>query len=201
MNATTKSDTTDDSTTARAQDAEAEEAAAGSRTDADADMNADEAEAEAEAEDVEPEADIHGGDRPGIGAGAAAVVAAALGFVALSGSWMGKVLSERETLTGQLKLPQGASTSQQIHEVYGDSWHTTALINGGFALLALIVGLVVLAVPYFGAPGRTQAVWVRAVAWGAVAIAVIGLLISLGMYFDLFASLPSAPAAASTATQ
>ncbi|MEV8567850.1 hypothetical protein AB0436_20120 [Streptomyces sp. NPDC051322] len=190
MNATTKSDTTDDSTT----DADTD-------MNADADMNADEAAAEAAAEDAEAEADIHGGDRSGIGAGAAAVVAAALGFVALSGSWMGKVLSERETLTGQLKLPQGASTSQQIHEVYGDSWHTTALINGGFALLALIVGLVVLAVPYFGTPGRTQAVWVRAVALGAVAIAVIGLLISLGMYFDLFASLPSAPAAASTATQ
>jgi hypothetical protein len=198
MNATTKSDTTDDSAAAKAAEAEETPAeAAPEQTD----IVTDDAAAEEEAEDAELEAELSGARSSGVGAGAAAVVAAALGFVALSGSWMGKVLSERETLSGQMKLSQGASTSQQVHEVYGDSWHTTALVNGVFALLALIVGLVVLALPSFVTPGRTQAVWVRAVAWGAVALAVIGLVISLGMYFDLFAALPSAPAAAPTPAQ
>ncbi|MFE2373506.1 hypothetical protein [Streptomyces sp. NPDC059398] len=203
MNATTKTDTTDDSA-AKVQDAEAEEAAA-EATAEDNDIDADEAAAEAAAEEAAQEAELAGNSpaaaRPGIGAGAAAVVAAALGFVGLSGSWMGKVLSERETLTGQLKLSQGASASQQIHEVYADSWHTTALVNGVFALLALIVGALVLARPFFSLPVRRQAVWVRAVSWGAVGVAVIGLIVAVGMYFDLFAALPSAPATAPAPTQ
>ncbi|WP_405776894.1 hypothetical protein [Streptomyces sp. NBC_00859] len=197
MNATTKTDTTDDSATT-VQAAEAEEAAA-EATAEDTDIDADDAAAEAAAEE---EAELAAASLPaarsGIGAGAAAVVAAALGFVGLSGSWMGKVLSERETLTGQLKLSQSATASQQIHEVYADSWHTTALVNGVFALLALVVGGLVLARPFFSSPVRTQAPWVRAVAWGAVGVAVIGLIVAIGMYFDLFAALPSAPAPAAT---
>ncbi|WP_406136483.1 hypothetical protein [Streptomyces sp. NBC_01089] len=205
MNATTKTDTTDDSA-AKVQDAEADEAAAeATAEDTDTDIDADDATAEAAAEEEAAEAELAGGSpaaaRSGIGTGAAAVVAAALGFVGLSGSWMGKVLSERETLTGQLKLSQSASASQQIHEVYADSWHTTALVNGVFALLALVVGALVLARPFFSSPVRPQAVWVRAVAWGAVGVAVIGLIVAVGMYFDLFAALPTAPATAPAPTQ
>ncbi|MET9530258.1 MULTISPECIES: hypothetical protein [unclassified Streptomyces] len=202
MNATTKTDTTDDSA-AKVQDAEAAEATA-EATAEDTDIDADEAAEEAAAEEEAEEAELEAGSpaaRPGIGAGAAAVVAAALGFVGLSGSWMGKVLSERETLTGQLKLSQSASASQQIHEVYADSWHTTALVNGVFALLALVVGALVLARPFFSSPVRPQAVWVRAVAWGAVGVAVIGLIVAVGMYFDLFAALPTAPATAPAPAQ
>ncbi|WP_405753905.1 hypothetical protein OG232_27490 [Streptomyces sp. NBC_01411] len=202
MNATTKTDTTDDSA-AKVQDAEADEAAA-EATAEDTDTDVDEAAAEAAAEEEAAEAELAAGSPAagsGIGAGAAAVVAAALGFVGLSGSWMGKVLSERETLTGQLKLSQSASASQQIHEVYADSWHTTALVNGVFALLALVVGALVLARPFFSSPIRPQAVWVRAVAWGAVGVAVIGLIVAVGMYFDLFAALPTAPATAPAPTQ
>ncbi|WP_329167768.1 hypothetical protein OG709_26130 [Streptomyces sp. NBC_01267] len=222
MNATTKPDTIDDSAAAEAQAAEAEEATAeavtenaddsapqvsaprdsASHSSAPHDSASEEEETgEGEAEDGEPDADPAVARRSGVGAGAGAVVAAALAFVALSGSWMGTVLSERKTLTGQIHLPQGASAAQQIHEVYAAPWHTTALVNGGFALLALIVGVVVLALPLFSTPARTQAVWVRAVAWGSVAVAVIGLVIAAGMYFDLFAALPSAPAATSTPTQ
>lgn len=128
----------------------------------------------------------------GIGAGAAAVVSAALGLVSLTGTWTGKVLSERETLLGQIKTAQGGSASAQIHEIYGDSWHTTAAVNGGFALLALLVGAFVLARPAFGAPeARPRPVWVRAVALGGLVLGAIGLLLSVGMYFDLFATLPS----------
>uniref|UniRef100_A0AAU2V1H0 Integral membrane protein n=1 Tax=Streptomyces sp. NBC_00003 TaxID=2903608 RepID=A0AAU2V1H0_9ACTN len=130
--------------------------------------------------------------RPAFGAGAAAVVAGALGAVSLSGTWMGKTLSERATLIGQIKTSQSSTAAQQIQEIYGNSWHTTALVNGVFALLALIVGAFVLARPAFGTPGRAeQPVWVKAVALAGVVLGVIGLLISAGMYLDLFAALPS----------
>ncbi|MGW2814732.1 hypothetical protein [Streptomyces sp. NPDC001415] len=130
--------------------------------------------------------------RAAFGAGAAAVVAGALGAVSLSGTWMGKTLSERATLIGQIKTSQTSTAAQQIQEIYGNSWHTTALVNGVFALLALIVGAFVLARPAFGTPGRAeQPVWVKAVALAGVVLGVIGLLISAGMYLDLFAALPS----------
>lgn len=139
-------------------------------------------------DDVPPVAPV----RTGIGAGAAAVVSGALGLASLTGTWTGKVLSERETLLGQIKTAQGGSASAQIHEIYGDSWHTTAAVNGGFALLALLVGAFVLARPAFGAPDAPpQPVWVRAVALGGLVLGAIGLLLSVGMYFDLFATLPS----------
>ncbi|MFE9403786.1 hypothetical protein ACFYNY_18615 [Streptomyces sp. NPDC006530] len=130
--------------------------------------------------------------RAGFGAGAAAVVSGALGAVSLSGTWMGKTLSERATLIGQIKTSQGGTAAEQIQQIYGNSWHTTALVNGVFALLALVVGAVVLARPAFGTPGRSeQPGWVRAVALAGVVLGVIGLLISAGMYLDLFAALPS----------
>lgn len=69
--------------------------------------------------------------------------------------------------------------------MYGTPWHTTALVNGVFALLAGIVAVVVLT--------RPRATWVRAVAWGGLALAALGILISAGMYLDLFGSLPSVP--------
>ncbi|MFI1173124.1 hypothetical protein [Streptomyces melanogenes] len=130
--------------------------------------------------------------RTAIGAGAAAVVSGALGLASLTGTWTGKVLSERETLLGQIKTAQGGTASAQIHEIYADSWHTTAAVNGGFALLALLVGAFVLARPAFGAPdAHPQPVWVRAVALGGLVLGAIGLLLSVGMFFDLFATLPS----------
>ncbi|MFH9113156.1 hypothetical protein [Streptomyces globisporus] len=142
-------------------------------------------------EDLEP--DPFERARHGVGAGAAAVVSAALGVVALTGAWSGRVAAERETLIGQIKTSGGGSAAQQISEIYGDAWHTTALVNGVFALLALLVGVVVLVRPAFGAPAdRPQPAWVRAVALAGVALGVLGVLISAGMYFDLFASLPSA---------
>ncbi|WP_089116657.1 hypothetical protein [Streptomyces sp. SS07] len=142
-------------------------------------------------EDLEP--DPFETARHGVGAGAAAVVSAALGVVALTGAWSGRVAAERETLIGQIKTSGGGSAAQQISEIYGDAWHTTALVNGIFAVLALLVGVVVLVRPAFGAPAdRPQPAWVRAVALAGVALGVLGVLISAGMYFDLFASLPSA---------
>ncbi|WP_426366302.1 hypothetical protein [Streptomyces sp. E-08] len=120
----------------------------------------------------------------GIGAGAAAVVSAALAAVALTGTWTGKIVAERETLVGQIKTSNGGTPAQQISEIYGDAWHSTALVNGVFALLALIVGVLVLTLP-------RRPAWVRAVAVAGAVLGGLGLLLSVGTYFDLFLSLPT----------
>ncbi|CAM5595574.1 hypothetical protein [Streptomyces narbonensis] len=121
----------------------------------------------------------------GVGAGGAAVVSAALGAVALTGTWTGKVVSERETLIGQI-TSQSGPPAQQISEIYGDAWHSTALVNGVFSLLALVTAVLVLVL---ARPERP--VWVRAVALGGAVLGGLGLLLSVGTYFDLFLSLPT----------
>ncbi|MFE0189248.1 hypothetical protein [Streptomyces sp. NPDC058989] len=120
----------------------------------------------------------------GVAAGAGAVVAAGLGLASVTGTWLGTLMAERQALLGQIKLQTGKATDQ-IATVYGTPWHTTALVNGVFAVLAAIVAAVVLT--------RPRAPWVRAVAWAGLALAVLGILISAGMYLDLFGSLPSIP--------
>ncbi|PWS49577.1 hypothetical protein DLE01_22730 [Streptomyces sp. FT05W] len=141
----------------------------------------------------DPYADAGTAATTGVGTGAAAVVAAGLGIVSLSGAWTGRVAAERETLMGQIKTSGGGSAAQQISEIYGDAWHSTALVNGIFALLALLVGVFVLVRPAFGPPSPLpQAGWVRSVAVAGVSLGVLGLLISVGMFFDLFVALPSA---------
>ncbi|MCN9240264.1 hypothetical protein NGF19_05565 [Streptomyces sp. RY43-2] len=128
----------------------------------------------------------------GVGQGAGAVVSAGLGVVSLTGSWVSTVASARETLLGQLKTSTSASVGQQIKAVYGEAWHATALWGGVFALAALIVGVVVLARPAFGAPGKPQAAWIKSVAWGGVSLGVIGLLLAVLKYTDVLLGLPSA---------
>lgn len=143
----------------------------------------------------------------GVGSGAGAIVAAGLGLVALTGGWTSRVLAERETLISQLTLSKSSDPAAQIDGLYGNGWHTTALVNGGFALLAVLVGVGVLVALSVGASSTASAsasgsvvaarpVWIRAVAWGGVILGIIGLLISAGMYFDLFAAMPTPPSAA-----
>jgi hypothetical protein len=129
----------------------------------------------------------------GVGQGAAAVVSAVLGFVSLTGSWLGTVAGARETLVGQLGTASSASVATQIKEVYGDAWQTTALWGGIFALLGLLVGVAALARPAFGAPGKPQPVWIKSVSWAGVALCVLGLLIAVLKYTDVLLGLPSAP--------
>ncbi|MFF4041940.1 hypothetical protein [Streptomyces sp. NPDC001816] len=127
----------------------------------------------------------------GVGLGAGAVVSAALGLVSLSGGWIGTVAAARETLIGQLQTSSTANVATQVKEVYGDAWHTTALWAGLFALAALITGVVVLARPAFGVPGRPQAAWIKSVAWAGVSLGVIGLLLAVLKYSDALLALPS----------
>ncbi|MEU3861412.1 hypothetical protein AB0F03_29275 [Streptomyces sp. NPDC028722] len=167
--------------------------------------DAEERDAEEEGPEERPDAALSGedgrgteaeaaGDRApsGVGQGAGAVVSAALGLVSLSGGWIGTVASAREQLVGQLRTSSTASVSRQLKEVYGDAWHTTALWAGLFALAALLTGVVVLARPAFGAPGRPQAAWIRSVAWAGVSLGVIGLLLAVLKYSDALLGLPSA---------
>ncbi|MFF3329895.1 hypothetical protein ACFYWX_10090 [Streptomyces sp. NPDC002888] len=128
----------------------------------------------------------------GVGQGAGAVVSAGLGIVSLTGSWVGTVASARESLIGQLQNTQSSSVAKMIKEGYGDAWQATALWGGVFALVALVVGVVVLARPAFGAPGRPQAPWIKSVAWAGVSLGVLGLFLAVLKYTDVLLGLPSA---------
>ncbi|MFD8546681.1 hypothetical protein [Streptomyces sp. NPDC059649] len=176
--ATTEKRTDDETVPAQAVAAEEEtDAAAGP-----------EAAGQADAGDVEtPEEDGDAAARSttGVAAGAGAVVAAGLGLASVTGTWLGTLMAERQTLMGQINLQAGKATDQ-ISAMYGTPWHTTALVNGVFAVLAALVAAVVLTRP-------RAATWVRAVAWGGLALGALGLLISAGMYLDLFASMPTLP--------
>ncbi|MEV7994622.1 hypothetical protein AB0O67_22690 [Streptomyces sp. NPDC086077] len=127
----------------------------------------------------------------GVGQGAGAVVSAALGVVSLTGSWVGTVASARESLIGQMQTSQSADVATMVKEGYGDAWAANALWAGAFALAALIAGVVVLARPAFGTPGRPQAPWIKSVAWGGVALGVIGLLLAVLKYTGVLLGLPA----------
>ncbi|MEV5595007.1 hypothetical protein [Streptomyces sp. NPDC052496] len=152
-------------------------------TDAD---GADEEDGKNAADTADPDAAPAAAATGSVASGAGAVVAAGLGLASLTGTWVGTVLAERQTLLGQIKLQTGKATDQ-IGTVYGAPWHTHALVNGIFALLAVVVAGLVLT--------RPRPTWMRAVAWGGLALGVLGLIVSAGMYFDLFASLPTLPKA------
>ncbi|MEU3722357.1 hypothetical protein [Streptomyces sp. NPDC031705] len=132
------------------------------------------------------------GQSTGVGAAACAVVAAGLGLVALSGSWVSRVAAERQTLIGQIGSVDATTAKEKIAALYGDAWHMTALVNGVLSTLALLLAVFVLARPAFGAPGRFHPAWVRSVSWAAVALGLLGVLLFGLMYFDLLFPLPTA---------
>ncbi|NEY33165.1 hypothetical protein GTU99_13345 [Streptomyces sp. PRKS01-65] len=170
-------------------DPEAGEAAdSGQAADAEASGEAADAGATGEAADT----GVAGEAGPsGVGQGAGAVVSAGLGIVSLSGGWIGTVASARQSLIGQLETSSSSDIATMIEKGYGNAWHATALWGGLFALAALIVGVVVLARPAFGTPGRPQAPWIKSVAWAGVALGVIGLLLAVLKYTDVLLGLPS----------
>ncbi|MER7513311.1 hypothetical protein ABTX82_34015 [Streptomyces lavendulae] len=156
-------------------------AAAGAAGDEDAELDEDAADGEDSG---------HGGS--GVGAAATSIVAAGLGLVALSGSWVSRVIAERQTLIGQIESVNATTAKEKIAALYGDAWHMTALVNGVLSTLALLLAAFVLARPAFGTPGRVLPVWVRSVSWAAVALGVLGVLVFGLMYFDLLVALPTA---------
>ncbi|MGY0491616.1 hypothetical protein [Streptomyces sp. WG-D5] len=185
----TAPEATEESTT-EAKDVEATQDAdaAGAADDGTTDDAAAEAAAEAEL-DALAKAEA---DKPtGVGQGAGAIASVALGIVALSGNWLGTVASARQQLIGQLNTASNASIAKQVSAVYGEAWHSAALVGGAFSLVALLVAAAVLARPAFGAPGKPQAPWIKSTAWAGLAVGVIGLLLAVAKYTDLIMGLPS----------
>ncbi|MBL1097538.1 hypothetical protein [Streptomyces coffeae] len=164
-------------------------------------------------DDHHPDHDPAGDDRddqpapraatPGVLPGAAAVVAAGLGFASVSGTWLGTMMQERKQLTGQIAAQSG-SAGDQIAALYGTPWHTAALVNGIFALAAVVIAAVVLTRRHPSAPDTSSASaaapWITAVAWGAVLLGILGLLIAAAMGLDLFTALPTVPSSPGGAT-
>ncbi|MEU0209841.1 hypothetical protein ABZ235_01245 [Streptomyces canus] len=142
-------------------------------------------------EDDLPEATREEGPT-GVGQGAGAVVSAALGFVSLTGSWIGTLAAQKESLLSQMHNSQTSNVDTLLKEGYGDVWNTQAVYAGIFALVALLVGVFVLIRPAFGAPGKPQAGWIKSVSWAGVSLGVIGLLIAVLKYVDVLVSVPSA---------
>jgi VIT1/CCC1 family predicted Fe2+/Mn2+ transporter len=130
-------------------------------------------------------------DASGVGQGAAGIVSVALGLVSLTGSWLGTVAQARESLYGQLETAANAGVATQIKQVYADSWNANALVAGFFALAALIVGVVVLVRPAFGDPDRSQAPWIKSVAWAGVSLGFLGLVLAVLKYSDILLGMPT----------
>jgi hypothetical protein len=171
---------------------------------------ASEPEAESDSHDTPEEtaaatddADEGAGDEPAetargslssLAAGAAAVVGAGLGLASLTGTWLSDVMSSRQELIGQINA-QTATPEEQVATIFGSPWHTTALFNGFFALAAIIVTGAALFIPAFSKNREESPTWVRAVAFGGLALGTIGLVIAAVMWFDVFTELPAVPEA------
>ncbi|MDX3534234.1 hypothetical protein PV721_07605 [Streptomyces sp. MB09-01] len=127
-----------------------------------------------------------------VGSAAFAIVAAGLGVVALSGSWVAGIVSERASIAARLELSQAADANAQIAAQFVDPWHTTAMVNGVFSALALIIATFVLALPAFSTPERILPAWVRSVSWAGIGLGALGVLLFVLMYFDLLLAIPKA---------
>jgi hypothetical protein len=130
---------------------------------------------------------------PGTGAfapGAAAVVSAGLGITSLTGTGLGDMLRARQEIVGQIQASTGGGGGDQVDALYGAPWHTSALVSGVIALLAVLIGVVLLAAH---SSRSGTAPWIKSVALGGAVLGVLGILVSGGMYLDLFAAQPQLP--------
>ncbi|MDV6010942.1 hypothetical protein [Haloechinothrix sp. LS1_15] len=121
-------------------------------------------------------------------AGGAAVLSAGIGLVSITGSSFGDMLRTRQEIIGQLEATPGGGG--EIEAFYGTPWNAVAMLNGSAALLAVIIGALVLALTRSGSGSGT---WVKAVAVGGIVLGAIGVIVSAGMYFDWFAGQPEMP--------
>lgn len=123
-------------------------------------------------------------------AGTGAVVGAGLGVASVTGTSLTDMLLARKEIIGQIDAVTGGG-GDQVQALYGAPWETAAVVNGVFALIAALLCGVVLALTARQAGSSS---WIKAVALGGAVLGVIGLLVSGGMYFDLFGSQPTVPA-------
>lgn len=123
--------------------------------------------------------------------GGIALVSSGLGLSSLIGNPLSDMLRARQEIVGQIEAGAGGG-GDQIEAFYGAPWHTTALINGIIALVAVVIGAVVL---FAHARRADKRPWVTALAVGGVVLGLLGVLLAGGMYLDLFAAQPELPAA------
>ncbi|WP_034274681.1 hypothetical protein [Haloechinothrix halophila] len=195
-------------TTSAAADADTEQAAAAVTEDdaqhsdaPDTDIAHDDASGTSEAEGDSTPAGANAtgtseaktADFSSVGTGAIAVVSAGLGLASITGTSLGDMLRFRKEIIGQIDL-RSSGGGDQVEVAYGAPWDTLSLVNGVFALLAVILGGALVAI-YAGRSDARQ--WVKAVALGGALLGVIGLGIAGGMYLDLFGSQPVLPQAPS----
>jgi hypothetical protein len=146
----------------------------------------------------QPGLDEEGGTSSGIVGGAAAIVASGLALISMSGSWLGDVLGQRQTLIGQINTANSQADAI-IKQRYTEPWHKTALVGIWFAVAAMLVAAGTLFVSEFFAK-RESPTWVRALTWGALALGVLGLGVSAAIYFDLFTGTISVPAGSTSSS-
>lgn len=123
---------------------------------------------------------------PGVAVATASLVSAGVGLASLTGTWLGTMIANRLELAGQIKAQSGA-VANPIAAVYGTPWHANALVNGVFALIAIVVAGVALL------QNRAAPQWVKATAAAGLTLGVLGLIIAGAMYFDVFSALPAMP--------
>ena len=129
--------TTDETASAATEEEQRTDAAeAASQHDLGQDASAEEAHGDAPSDlDGTPVARRGGG----IAAGAGALVSAGLGLCSLTGTSLGEMLRERKQLLGQIEAGSGGA-SDQVNALYGAPWHAAAMINCIFALIAVLLG-------------------------------------------------------------
>jgi len=122
----------------------------------------------------------------GVIAGAGAIVSLVLAAMSLPGNPLTELLRNHKALTSE--LDQSPDTDQ-IDTAFTLPWHTVALSNGIIAVVAVLLGGVVLAAWL----QARSAKWAKAVALSGMILGVIGVLIAAGTYFDLFVTPPEMP--------
>lgn len=129
-----------------------------------------------------------------VASGAAAVTAAGLAITSLGGNWLGDILSQRQSLIGQINTAN-AQANAIIKQRYTDVWHKQAFVSMGFAIAAVVIAAAALFLGAFAAKQQAP-VWVRVLTWGALVLGVVGLGVAAAMYFDVFTGTITVPAGA-----
>ena len=138
----------------------------------------------------------------GLVAGAFGFSALALGFVSLSGSWLGSVYNSRASAWDQVSA-KAATSQQQENQIelsaLVSGWHAQAVIGGIFSLAALLFGAGVLAAPSLLLSGRAPA-WARAAGIGGLVLGLIGLILAILTWYGVLAHGLTAPPVPTTPT-
>ncbi|ACU71289.1 conserved hypothetical protein [Catenulispora acidiphila DSM 44928] len=134
-----------------------------------------------------------------VASGAAAVTAAGLAITSLGGNWLGDILSQRQSLIGQINTAN-AQADAIIKQRYTDVWHKQAFVSMGFAIAAVVIAAAALFLGAFAAKQQAP-VWVRVLTWGALVLGVVGLGVAAAMYFDVFTGTITVPAGAASGGQ